>query len=59
MIQLTELKSLLLEQGTHIDRHPHLSAASGLVQVGSWLYVVADDELHLGQFLLEGNAYGQ
>lgn len=59
MIQLTELKSLLLAQGTHADRHAHLSAASGLVQVGPWLYVVADDELHLGQFLLEGNAHGQ
>ncbi len=59
MIQLTELKSLLLAQGSHANRHPHLSAASGLVQVGPWLYVVADDELHLGQFLLEGNSHGQ
>lgn len=59
MIQLTEVKRLLLPQGTHVDRHPHLSAASGLVQVGPWLYVVADDEVHLGQFLLEGNAHGQ
>ncbi len=59
MIQLTELKTLMLAQSTHIDRHPHLSAASGLVQVGPWLYVVADDELHLGQFLLEGNEHGQ
>ncbi|PUA28756.1 MAG: hypothetical protein B0W54_10060 [Cellvibrio sp. 79] len=59
MIHLTELKSLMLAQGTHADRHPHLSAASGLVQVGPWLYVVADDELHLGQFLLKGNEHGQ
>ncbi len=59
MIQLTELKSLTLAQGTHTDRHAHLSAASGLVQVGPWLYVVADDELHLGQFLLDGNEHGQ
>ena len=28
----------------------HLSAASGLVQVGKYLYVVADDELALGRF---------
>lgn len=27
-----------------------MSAASGLVRVGPWLYVVADDELHLGVF---------
>lgn len=59
MIQLTELKSLLLESPPQADRHPHLSAASGLVQVGPWLYVVADDELHLGQFLLAGNTPGQ
>ncbi len=59
MIKLTEIKSLMLAQGSHGDRHPHLSAASGLVQVGPWLYVVADDELHLGQFLLEGNTPGQ
>lgn len=59
MIQLIELKSLMLAQGTHVDRYPHLSAASGLVQVGPWLYVVADDELHLGQFLLDGNEHGQ
>ncbi|HCS64238.1 MAG TPA: hypothetical protein DIW64_09240 [Cellvibrio sp.] len=59
MIQLTELKSLLLETPPQADRHAHLSAASGLVQVGRWLYVVADDELHLGQFLLDGNTPGQ
>ncbi|MFN3436892.1 MAG: DUF6929 family protein [Acidovorax sp.] len=40
----------------HIDpaQHPqgrqHLSAASGLVRSGPTLYVVADDELHLGVF---------
>ncbi len=59
MMQLTELKSLMLTQGTHADRPPHLSAASGLVQVGLWLYVVADDELHIGQFLRDGNSPGQ
>jgi hypothetical protein len=59
MIQLTEVKKLMLEQSTQQHRHPHLSAASGLVQVGPWLYVVADDELHLGQFLLDGNTHGQ
>ena len=58
MIQLTELKTLLLEKSTQPNRHPHVSAASGLVQVGPWLYVVADDELHLGKFSLEGDAAG-
>ncbi|MGL4317922.1 MAG: DUF6929 family protein [Pseudomonas sp.] len=37
----------------------HLSAASALVQVGATLYVVADDELHLGVFPTEGDAPGQ
>jgi hypothetical protein len=59
MIQLTELKSLLLTHAPQPNRHPHLSAASGLVQAGPWLYVVADDELHLGQFPLDGDNHGQ
>lgn len=59
MIQLTEVKKLMLEQASQQHRHPHLSAASGLVRVGQWLYVVADDELHLGQFLLDGHTHGQ
>ena len=36
----------------------HLSAASGLVRVGSMLYVVADDEVHLGAFPLAGDHPG-
>lgn len=36
----------------------HLSAASGLVQVGQRLYVVADDELSLGRFDRHGDAPG-
>lgn len=59
MIQLTPIKELMLEQSSRPERHAHLSAASGLVQAGPWLYVVADDELHIGQFLLEGNNHGQ
>ena len=58
MIYLTELKSLLLTVPSQPDRAAHLSAASGLVKVGPWLYVVADDELHLGQFSLDGNTAG-
>lgn len=58
MIQLTEIKSLLLEKPAQPNRPAHLSAASGLVQVGPWLYVVADDELHLGRFSLEGDSAG-
>lgn len=59
MIQLTELKNLLLKPSPHLNHSAHLSAASGLVQVGPWLYVVADDELHLGKFLLAGSDAGE
>lgn len=40
------------------DAPGHLSAASGLVRVGPWLYVVADDELSLGCFDLRTDAPG-
>lgn len=59
MIQLTELKKLLLAPPTQPNRRSHLSAASGLVQAGDWLYVVADDELHLGKFSTEENTVGE
>lgn len=50
MIQLTTQRTLELERGSEPDRPAYLSAASGLVAVGRYLYVVADDELHLGVF---------
>lgn len=59
MIQLTEIKKLLLTQAAQSTRLAHLSAASGLVQLGDWLYVIADDELHLGKFLLHANEPGE
>ncbi len=58
MIHLIEQQKLLLKYSTHPNRPAHLSAASGLVQVGQWLYVIADDELHLGKFLLNGDGEG-
>lgn len=60
MLQLAELKQLLLKPSSHHLNDPtHLSAASGLVQVGPWLYVIADDELHVAKFLLAGNDAGE
>jgi hypothetical protein len=50
MISLSPIKVLTLSQAPHEGRHAHLSAASGLVQIGDQLYVVADDENHLGVF---------
>jgi hypothetical protein len=39
-----------LTHGTSDSRSPFISAASGLVKVNNLLYVVADDEHHLGVF---------
>ena len=46
MITTKLLRTLTLSQ----DASPHLSAASGMVAVGDFLYVVADDENYLGVF---------
>lgn len=59
MILLSPVKTLTLSSPSHKQRLPHLSAASGLVQVGNWLYVVADDENHLGLFARDGDDHGE
>jgi hypothetical protein len=46
------LRTLQVDPAVHPRGQPHLSAASGLVQVQSRCYVVSDDEHHLGQFKL-------
>jgi hypothetical protein len=56
MQELTLLRHLTLSSATHDDRDPHLSAASGLVRVGSRFYVVADDENHVGVFSAHDHA---
>ena len=50
LISLTKVRELDLAAPTSDGRPLHLSAASGLVRAGRYLYVVADDELHLGVF---------
>ncbi len=50
MITLSKIRELDLSAATSDGRHLHLSAASGLVRADSCLYVIADDELHLGVF---------
>lgn len=50
MNPLDHLCDLLLQPGSHPQGQAHLSAASALVRTGGYLYVVADDELHLGVF---------
>lgn len=48
MIALQPLRSLMFSAPAVAP--PYLSAASGLVVAGDFVYVVADDELHLGVF---------
>ena len=49
-ISLSKIRELDLLAAPSDGRPLHLSAASGLVRAGRSLYVVADDELHLGVF---------
>jgi hypothetical protein len=59
MIRTTQRRTLTLEAPEAPGRPAHVSAASGLVAVGPWLYVVADDSLHLAVFPREGHAPGR
>lgn len=59
MQPLSQLRSLDLLEPSSPGRPLHLAAASGLVQVGDFLYVVADDELHLGIFSRTSGRPGQ
>jgi hypothetical protein len=56
MIVLTKIRDLNLAEPPQAGRSSHLSAASGLVRAGSYLYAVADDELSLAVF---GEAAGK
>ncbi|MGH6768416.1 MAG: DUF6929 family protein [Xanthobacteraceae bacterium] len=58
MISLTKLRTLQVADGDDAALR-HLSAASGLACLGSSIYVVADDELHLGVFPAAGDAPGR
>jgi len=59
VIRVTKLRELTLRAPASPGRPPHLSAASGLVLAGDFLYVVADDEHHLGAFPAIGDAAGE
>jgi hypothetical protein len=59
MITLTKLRELDLAERGDAGLPRHLSAASGLACVGSSIYVVADDELHLGVFSAADNTPGR
>ena len=57
-IALNRLRTLTLDRASRPDRPAHVSAASGLVRAGDRLYVVADDENHLGVFPARGSSPG-
>jgi hypothetical protein len=58
-LTLRKLRELNIEAPSAPGRPRHLSAASGLVVVHSIMYVVADDEQHLGVFPLAGDEPGK
>jgi len=57
MIDLQALRSLTLA-APRADMPESLSAASGIAVAGEFLYVIADDEFHLGVFALAGQRDG-
>lgn len=59
MIALTKLRELDLAAAPSAGRPLHVSAASGLACIHSYIYVVADDELHLGVFSAEDRKPGR
>ena len=58
MPRLNSLRTLKVARASQSGRPRHLSAASGLVAAGRYLYVIADDELHLGMFRARGRDPG-
>jgi hypothetical protein len=58
MITLTKVRELDVSPSPDAAGTTYLSAASGLIRAGSFLYVVADDELHLGVFPATDNGPG-
>src|SRR5262245_23517025 len=57
-MRLTKIRELDLLDTGDATAPRHLSAASGLACTASSIYVVADDELHLGVFAAAGHAPG-
>lgn len=57
--RLTLVRSLHLAAGSQPGRRAHVAAASGIVSVGDFRYVIADDEHHVGVFARRGQAAGR
>lgn len=58
MIQPKIVRKLQLDTASAAGRASHLAAGSGLVAIGDFLYVVADDELQLGCFRRSSTSAG-
>ena len=49
-LELRKLRDLEVREPSKEGRPSHMSAASGVVRRGDFVYVIGDDELHLGVF---------
>jgi hypothetical protein len=59
MIRTELIRQLTLAAASSPRHARHISAASGIVVAGHLLYVVADDEHHLGVFEVDGQCEGE
>ncbi|MET0808319.1 MAG: hypothetical protein ABWX93_06125, partial [Pseudoxanthomonas sp.] len=59
MVPTRQVRTLYLQAAPMTPAMAHISAASGMVVIGNRLYVVADDELHLGVFELANASAGR
>jgi hypothetical protein len=58
-LELRRLRDLEVREPSGAGRSSHLSAASGVVRRGDFVYVIGDDELHLGVFELSSGEPGR
>jgi len=58
-LELRKLRDLDVREPSGRGRSAHLSAASGVVRRGDFVYVIGDDELHLGVFRLSSPEPGE
>jgi hypothetical protein len=58
-LELRKLRDLDVEEPSAPGRAAHVSAASGVARRGDFVYVIGDDELHLGVFRLSSTAPGR
>jgi hypothetical protein len=57
-LELRKLRDLSLAEPSAPGRPAHISSASGVVRRGDYVYVIGDDEVHLGVFQLSSNKPG-